>query len=215
MQPTGDLPADSRYFPSITTYRHDDKLINFEYVGFLENCPDCTTLHARRTTEPAQDIVVKFVDRYGERAHRLLADVGLAPKLFFCGSPCLRDEDPSYWSLSMVIMEYIDGKTLAQVKEEMNAQMKEKVRLGLKRALDLLHDKGLVFGDLRPPNVMVTKAHEVKLIDFNWAGEKGQAKYPYLISPGVDWPEGVKALAVMEANHDLEMLSKLFGRPAP
>ena len=53
---------------------------------------------------------------------------------------------------------------------------------------------------------MITKAHEVKLIDFNWAGEKGQAKYPYLISP-----EGVKALAVMEADHDLDMLSKLFG----
>jgi serine/threonine protein kinase len=213
VQPTSDLPADSRYFPSITTYRHDNKLINFEYVGFLENCPDCTTLHARRTTEPAQDIVVKFVDRYGERAHRLLADLGLAPKLFFCGSPCLSGKDPSYRSLSMVVMEYIDGKTLAQ--EEINAQMKEKVRLELKRALDLLHDKGLVFGDLRPPNVMITKESEVKLIDFNWAGEKGQAKYPYLISPGVDWPEGVKALAVMEANHDLEMLSKLFGRPAP
>ena len=53
--------------------------INFKYVGFLENCPDCTTLRARTTTEPAQDtIIVKFVDQYGEKAHRLLADEGLA-----------------------------------------------------------------------------------------------------------------------------------------
>jgi hypothetical protein len=31
-------------------------------------------------------------------------------------------------------MEYIDGKTLAQVKEEMNAQTTEKARLELRRA---------------------------------------------------------------------------------
>ena len=210
VQPTGGLPADSRYFPSITAYPHGDGFIDFKYVGFLENCPDCTTLRARTTTEPAQDIVVKFVDRYGERAHHLLAAEDLAPKLFFCGSPCLSGEQPSYRSLSMVVMEYIDGETLAQIKEEMNPQTTEEVRLELRRALDLLHDRGLVFGDLRPPNVMITKAHRVKLIDFNWAGEKGQAKYPYLISPGIDWPEGVHALAVMQTDHDLDMLSKLF-----
>ena len=211
VQPTGDLPADSRYFPSITAYRHGDGFIDFKYVGYLENCPDCTTLHARTTTEPAQEIVVKFVDRYGVRAHRILAAEGLAPKLFFYGSPRLSNEQPSYRSLSMVVMEYIDGETFAQAKKEMNTQTTEKVRLELRRALDLLHDHGLVFGDLRPPNVMITKAHKVKLIDFNWAGENGQAKYPYLISPGIDWPEGVKALAVMKTDHDFDMLSKLFG----
>jgi hypothetical protein len=30
-----------------------------------------------------------------------------------------------------------------------------------------------------------------KVIDFNWAGEEGQAKYPFLISPEISWPEGV------------------------
>jgi serine/threonine protein kinase len=213
VQPTGDLPADSRYFPSITAYPHEDsdRLINFKYVGFLENCPDCTTLHARTTTEPAQEIVVKFVDQYGEKAHRILAAEGLAPKLFFCGSPCLSDEHPSYRSLSMVVMEYIDGETFAQAKKEMNPQTTEEVRSELRHALDLLHDHGLVFGDLRPPNVMITKAHKVKLIDFDWAGENEQAKYPYMISPGINWPEGVKALAVMKKDHDIDMLSKLFG----
>jgi len=66
VQPTDRLPADSRYFPSITAYPHGDGFIDFKYVAFLENCPDCTSLRARTTTEPAQDIVVKFVDRYGE-----------------------------------------------------------------------------------------------------------------------------------------------------
>jgi hypothetical protein len=32
---TGD-PADSRYFPSITTYPQGRERVEFEYVGFLE-----------------------------------------------------------------------------------------------------------------------------------------------------------------------------------
>ena len=111
----------------------------------------------------------------------------------------------------MVVMEYIDGETLTQIKEETNAQTTEKVQLELRRALDLLYDHGMVFGDLRPPNIMIIKANEVKLIDFNWAGENGQAKYPYLMSPGINWPEGVKALALIKTGHDFDMLSKIIG----
>ena len=176
----------------------------------MENCPDCITLRARTITEPAQDIVVKFADRYGERAHCLLADEDLAPRIFFCGSPCLNNEQPSYHSISMVAMEYIDGETLAKAKPSLNKETIEIVRSKLQQALGLLHGRGLVFGDLRSQNVMVTKAKQVKLIDFDWAGEEGQAKYPHLISPGIDWPEGVKALAVIQRVHDLEMLNRLF-----
>ena len=97
LHPTGNLPADSRYFPSITAYHpHGGELVQFKYVGFLENCPDCITLRARARTTPAQDIVVKFVDRYGKKAHQILADEGLAPKLLYCGSPHLNDDEPSY-----------------------------------------------------------------------------------------------------------------------
>ena len=39
MQLTGDSPADSRYFPSITTYPDKDGFINFKYVGFFGKLP--------------------------------------------------------------------------------------------------------------------------------------------------------------------------------
>ena len=97
----------------------------------------------------------------------------------------------------MVVMGYVDGDTLARAKQTMNEETIEKVRSGVRSALKLLHDSGLVFGDLRPPNVMLTKTGKVKLIDFNWAGEEDQAKYPALMSQGIAWPEGVKALAVI------------------
>ena len=179
VDPTGNLPADSRYFPSITAYRpHGGGHVKFKYVGFLENCPDCITLRARTETIPAQDIVVKFVDRYGQRAHEILADKGFAPKLLYCGSPRLDDKEPSYESISMVVMEYVDGDTLAVAKKKMSEESVRTVRSAVQRALELLHDCGLVFGDLRPPNVMVPKDGKIKLIDFNWAGEEGQVKYP-------------------------------------
>jgi hypothetical protein len=71
LHPINDFIADSRYFPSITTFPHDGEVVEFKYVGFLENTPDCATLRAR--TKVGQDIVVKFVERYGENAHGALA----------------------------------------------------------------------------------------------------------------------------------------------
>ena len=95
-------------------------------------------------------------------------------------------------------------------KKRLDEKTTEIVRSKVLRAIELLHLNGLVFGDLRSPNVMITNANEVKLIDFNWAGEEGQAKYPSLISSDIKWAAGVKALGVIKKAHDLEMLDQLF-----
>jgi serine/threonine protein kinase len=79
-------------------------------------------------------------------------------------------------------MEHVNGLTLAKAKCKLDEKTAGRVRKEVECALDLLHTKGLVFGDLRPPNVMMTEAKEVKLIDFDWAREYGQVMYPYLIS---------------------------------
>ena len=197
------------YFPSITSYRNDGLLVEFEYIGYLEKCSDCVTLHAR-TRGNSSNVVVKFVDRYGDRAHRLLADAGLAPKLLYTGSPHITEEQPSYRDLSMVVMDYVEGSTLAKAKG-MDDNAKGVARSQIRRALDLLHNDGLVFGDLRSPNIMVNKmTGEVKLIDFNWAGVEGQVRYPYLISKDIPWPDGVGALKLITCIHDNQMFDKLF-----
>ena len=210
LKPVANPPAPSRYFPSFTTYSYDGKVVQFEYVGFLEDGLDCTTLRARTCGHPARDIVVKFVDQYGERAHRILAEYDLAPTLFYYGSPCL-DKEPSYQYLSMVVMDYIDGDTLASAKvKKLDEKTMQIVRSEVQRAIEALHDCKLVFGDLRSPNVMITKSNKVKLIDFNWAGEEGQARYPSLISSDIKWAAGVEALGVIKKDHDVEMLDRLF-----
>jgi serine/threonine protein kinase len=198
--------AHTRYFPSITTYRGEDGLeVEFEYLGYLEAGSDCVTLRAK-TKNPAREIVVKFVERYSERAHRLLAEKGLAPRLLHFGPLEL------YGSLSMVVMEYIRGETFTLAKSKMNNDTVETVKSEIKCALTVLHENGLVFGDLRPPNVMITEAKktvQVKLIDFDWAGEVGQVEYPHLLSPLVTWPKSARPLSSILIEHDLEMLERL------
>jgi hypothetical protein len=174
----------------------------------------CNTMRARTCTEPSQDIVVKFADRYGAAAHDALAAVGLAPKVLYCGPVCGKRGGPSYGGLTMVVMEYIEGQTVAALKEKagMGKDLKEVVRSEVNRALDIPHrERSLVYGDLRGPNVMVTKDKMVKLIDFDWAGVQGQVRYPSLISDDHGkWVEGVVAGEPIQKEHDLAMLEKLL-----
>jgi serine/threonine protein kinase len=195
-----------RYFPSIGAYLDEaSSIITFDYIQPLEIESTCITFLARTTSGTVKSIVVKFVQRYGEDAHRLLAKENLAPELFYYGHIGVQDEAPSYGHLRMVVMEYIDGDTLDKAK-----RIPRTSRDQIRRALDLLHQSGYVFGDLRQPNVMITKNQEIKLIDFDWAGEHMKARYPLLISRNLPWPDGVEALSLMETSHDDKMLERLF-----
>jgi serine/threonine protein kinase len=165
-----------RYFPSVRAYGDATRSVTtFDYIQPLEIESTCATFLAQTTSGIPKLIVVKFVQRYGETAHRLLAKENLAPELFYYGHIGVQDGDPSYGHLRMVVMEYIDGETLDKVK-----RIPRTSRDQIRRALDLLHKSGYVFGDLRQPNVMITKNQEIKLIDFDWAGEHMKARYPAL-----------------------------------
>ena len=65
----------------------------------------------------------------------------------------------------------------------------------------------------RGPNVMFSKG-EVFLIDFDWAGKKGEAQYPRNLSRQVKWPEKAEELEMkpIESNHDITMLDRLFSK---
>lgn len=201
--------VDLCIFPSIRAYCDEkSNVIHFEYIKPLERDPTCVTFLARTNSDSEfpKDIVVKFVDRYGAEPHRLLAKDCLAPELFYYGPIGCVEGDPSYGHLRMVVMEYIDGKTVDQVK-----QLPSKFLDDIRRALKILHEKNYVFGDLREPNIIITKNHELRLIDFDWAGEAMKSQYPALMSSNVSWPKGVEALSIMEIEHDNQMLAILQG----
>ena len=57
------------------------------------------------------------------------------------------------------------------------------------KALKYLHSFGLCHGDFRPSNILVCKDNSIRIIDFDWAGEAGVAKYPSFMNHSeIKWP---------------------------
>ncbi|KAF8592953.1 hypothetical protein BDV93DRAFT_461920, partial [Ceratobasidium sp. AG-I] len=149
---------------------------------------------------------VKFAESYNAKAHRLLAEKRLAPELLFVSS----EHGFKVGGRTMIVMEKVRGKTLATIKS-----IPRPVKTQVLGALKLLHQNGIVFGDLRPPNVMAVLDDRKQpvggmLVDFDWCGADGKAKYPTNINIKVNWPAGVGPGTTMKVEHDLEMLEKVF-----
>ncbi|MCP2340652.1 Stk1 family PASTA domain-containing Ser/Thr kinase [Actinomadura rupiterrae] len=71
-----------------------------------------------------------------------------------------------------IVMEYVDGSTLRDLLRENRALMPQKaleITDGILRALDYSHRGGIVHRDIKPANVMLTRQHEVKVMDFGIA----------------------------------------------
>lgn len=69
----------------------------------------------------------------------------------------------------IVLEEYIDGITVAQVMEggKYRSSGARKVLYGVCDALAVLHKQGIVHRDVKPENVMIEKSGRIVLIDFN------------------------------------------------
>ena len=89
-----------------------------------------------------------------------------------------------------LVMEYVDGQTLAERLEQGALPIDQVLRYGIEiaSALDQAHRAGIVHRDLKPQNVMLTKSG-VKLLDF------GLAK---LRTDGAAAPGALSALATAE-----------------
>ena len=89
--------------------------------------------------------------------------------------------------IDFLVMEYLDGETLAQrlQKGALPLDQAFQVAIEIADALDKAHRQGITHRDLKPGNIMLTKAG-AKLLDF------GLAK----LKPGHDVPVGVSAPTV-------------------
>ena len=87
---------------------------------------------------------------------------------------CFQENNTAY-----IVMEYIDGKTLAQAVETDGTLTKGallELFLPLMHDLDAIHKKGLLHRDISPDNIMVTAENrQLKLIDFGTAKDLSPA----------------------------------------
>jgi serine/threonine protein kinase len=71
-----------------------------------------------------------------------------------------------------IVMEYVDGTTLARIIEETGALPTDvgiMIALQVANALEYAHARGLIHRDIKPGNIMVKRNGEVKLMDFGIA----------------------------------------------
>src|SRR5438445_6238107 len=71
-----------------------------------------------------------------------------------------------------IVMEYVQGKTLSQVLRDGSALMPERaveITEGVAEALAFAHQAGIVHRDVKPGNIMLTPAGDVKVMDFGIA----------------------------------------------
>jgi hypothetical protein len=147
-----------------------------------------------------EKVVVKFAYTYNREAHELLANAepSQAPRLRYCAF------EPSV-GMWVVVMDYVESSEVG-----VDEVLKESNHIeSFRAALDKLHSRGLVFGDLRPPNVLIV-GDKVMLIDFDWCGKAGQARYPsdIILQEGV-WHREVQRGGLMTQAHDEYHFQKL------
>lgn len=182
-------------FPFITEYGSK----KFTYVSRLAS-PNKLVYKAELDNEHRM-VVVKFVSTYHAQAHRILAKHRLAPTLHYASTD--HAEAPKYGGRCMIVMDFIEGKpAVGSLSEGQFEQVKE--------AIQLLHSHDFVFGDLRPPNILITD-DTAMLIDFDWCGKAEEAQYPASLNTAdnIGWPTGVEPDSVMRKEHDIFLLQKL------
>jgi hypothetical protein len=151
-----------------------------------------------------QVVLVKFASRYSDRAHRLLADEGLAPQLFSCQH--LADGS----NLIMVIMELLEG-THAEGLFGRAGLLPARYHDSVRTAVNTLHQNDLVFGDLRLPNILIrTKDDKAMVVDFDWCGKEEETLYPADLAHAVRW-EGIVRRGPILKDHDSWSFEQLTG----
>lgn len=143
------------------------------------------------------DVVVKFTATYNEKAHQLLVTKQLAPRLHYfarlVGGHC------------MVVTDYVVSLPLSDCPEQKNYL---DVLKRVESAVQVLHGENLVFGDLRPQNIVLHPEEGAMLIDFDLAGMHGVDRYPATFDTS-RYSKDVHRNGIMDKEHDIFMIAEL------
>ena len=97
-----------------------------------------------------------------------------------------------------LLMEYLDGKTLDELLPSPDLGQLVLIFNEIASGLVMMHRRGVFHGDMKPSNIMLTKAGEVKLIDLGTAWIKGREKNRIQGTPQYIAPETINEKIVDE-----------------
>lgn len=146
-----------------------------------------------------KNLCIKFVRRYGKEAHQYCAKRCIAPALY--GLEAL------HGGWYMIVMEAIDLQKYSLLCDmRLQDKQRKRIRDKLLDCLRSLHNDGMVHGDIRDTNLLVGPDDDIKLIDFDWAGQFGEVRYPMNINRStVVRPPTVFDGELVTPEHDCDM----------
>jgi len=190
---------------------------------FQTSFVDCTGLQTKFTyisridsklvfnavSEKGDNLVVKFTRQYSEAAHHFLADLGHAP--------ALRAINDVHGGWKMIVMEYSRYIRLDAI-DFLDCDTRLTIKQRVKEIIEKLHSQDLVHGDIRQVNILVdtstlgsSEGVSLQLLDFDWAGQVGVAKYPERVNTKtIRRPRDVAGGKLITKPQDLEMIDLLF-----
>jgi eukaryotic-like serine/threonine-protein kinase len=138
-------------------------------------------VYRARDTRLARDVALKMLPDAAasdlewrtrlERQARALASLNHPNIAAIYGLEESRSAETSRASGAAIVMELVDGETLADRLSRGPLSLDESLSVAgqIADALDAAHHKGIVHRDLKPANVKITPAGTVKVLDFSLA----------------------------------------------
>lgn len=203
--PTTTLTYKEARLPYPTTFTHLQTQVKAPLkleCTATEDSPDRLVFYG--WTED-QAVAVKFVRSYSKDLHKHCADLSLAPLLLGF------EKLPGNWL--MVVMEYMKDYKPFSIFDD-PASISTQLRQIVKELVASFHAQKLVHGDIRDTNLLVRVEDgtlKTKLIDFDWGGREGEARYPVLINKStIPRPSDVIGGQLITIDHDLKMVENIF-----
>jgi serine/threonine protein kinase len=177
----------------------------FQVLGTLGSGAHSSILHVRRSKDSKQ-YALKVVPLAGKEDFKFLEQAQHEFKVAqMLHHPTLIKvyalETPRDWLFRIrkvhLLIEYVNGKTLDTMKGlslPQLVQIFEKVAAGLAH----MHRRGVCHADLKPNNLMLSRAGDVKILDYGLARVKGEARDRVQGTPEYMAPEQARGGTVNE-----------------
>jgi eukaryotic-like serine/threonine-protein kinase len=81
-----------------------------------------------------------------------------------------------------MVMEWCQGHSLQEIlkqKSKLSPERAIRITIGILRALEYIHQHGVVHRDLKPEHIMVDDQNHIKLIDFGVAAQQGATRITF------------------------------------